>query len=124
MTSKLETYSEVILPALESGLSYRWVADDLLLLGVEITAQSIWSWHTRRQRRIAKRRSKFLGVPGQAEVSQIQPSVPISLPALLPGGTEPGSATLQALRSRIDEHAKRQEVSPWSGLIDRFPVRR
>ena len=124
MTSKLETYCEVILPALAQGRSYRAVANDLLHLGVEVSAQSIWSWHTRRMRRIERRRLKFSGTPVPGGPCRIQPTGQSALPASNPAATEPASETLQTLRSRIDEQARQQEINPWTGLTNRFPVSR
>lgn len=132
MASKLESYSEVILAALANGRSYRSVANDLLHLGVEVTAQSIWSWHTRRQRRIEKRRSKFALTPVQVGASPHEASAADSIrsptpmprpPPVNPDSTQ-RTATLQALRDRIDEQTRQQEDNPWAGMVDQFLVRR
>lgn len=127
MTSKLESYSEVILPALADGRSYRAVANDLLLLGVEVSAQSIWSWHTRRMRRIERRRVKFSVAPVQAEATRAAPAQSdsaLALPMPIPASGDPGSSALQALRCRIETEARQQEADPWKGLGSRFPVPR
>ncbi len=128
MTSKLESYTEVILPALAQGRSYRAVADELLRLGVEITAQSIWSWHTRRVRRIERHRLKYSGAGPLGEVAQPsaprQDGLPASVPTLAPALAQPASDKLQSLRNRIENEARQQEVNPWVGLGTRFPVPR
>lgn len=58
MASKLDPYTYELFEQLNNrGLSYRSVCNNLLGMGVEISAQSLRSWHVRRSRKIAARSS-------------------------------------------------------------------
>ncbi len=106
MASKLDPFHDELFDQLNNrGMSYRSVCNILLGMGVEISAQSLRSWHVRRSRKIAARSGVSPSVMNRSTIA------PVDLPA----GTQPRKTTAvqqaRPMASFVEKDALQKEIA-------------
>lgn len=124
MSSKLDPYFNELFDQLnEQGKSYRSVCGNLLMMGVEISPQSLRSWHVRRMRKITSR-SQTSGEMATAPlpiVRAIQNKLATDRPS---NGEIPISHKVSDLRNKIAQEESLHAAKPSFALANSFPVKR
>ncbi|MDR3453022.1 MAG: hypothetical protein P4L96_09485 [Rhodoferax sp.] len=129
MASRLDPFLQVLFDQLNGqGQSYRTVAANLLLMGVEISPQSLRSWHVRKMRKISHRsaspaplvatRSSAPSIPTR------QVSAAASPPKTAPVCPTDGNLVHRSLRAQIAEEEKLLAARPFFQTSSVFPVPR
>lgn len=129
MTSRLDPFRQVLFDQLNTqGQSYRTVAANLLLMGVEISPQSLRSWHIRKMRKISLRSaspapSVATGAAAPSVPTRQVPPAASRLNAVHPLQTG-GKAVHPSLRAQIAEEEKLLAARPFFQTSSSFPVPR
>lgn len=132
MSSKLDPFSKSIFQWLNGeGQSYRAVAGRLLEVGVEITPQSLHSWHTRKSKKIAARLAPVASPMAKPQAGKTRPQYAEPLdgnrPALAVSKRGKGHAlspnATPSLKSQIDTEIRLRASDPFSLAGAGFPAR-
>jgi hypothetical protein len=127
MASKLDPFFDVLFDQLNNqGLSYRSVCNNLLSMGVEISAQSLRSWHVRRSRKIAARLSAMPRLEGYRTATA--PPSSSALPPRRPPSTHLAQKATSpskpnTLRREIDAQEQGLATTPFTHQSLGFLVR-
>lgn len=131
MASRLDPFLQVLFDQLNhQGQSYRTVAENLLRMGVEISPQSLRSWHVRKMHKIAQRAvsqtaplARALPVPSTPTPTRQVPAAASPLRATPLRPTD-GNLVHRSLRAQIAEEEKLLAARPFFQTSSGFPVRR